>query len=301
MITVSSLTRRYGGTVAVDDLSLTVPDGQVTGFLGPNGAGKSTTMRMICGLERPDEGTALIDGHRFTTLPAPARVIGALLDASWFHPGRSGEAHLRMMARAGGIDVDRVDTVLDRVGLHSVAHKRVGGYSLGMRQRLGLACALLGDPSHIILDEPVNGLDPEGVIWMRRMTRQLAEEGRAVLVSSHLLSEMSVTTDRLVIIGQGRLIAEGPLSDFVGDAMYEIRCTDVDAAVRVLAEHGITADRAPDGLITVSADTTTAERIARLCQGAGIVITHLASREQSLEDVFLTATADTTTYRSSSS
>ncbi|MBI8989127.1 ABC transporter ATP-binding protein [Corynebacterium meridianum] len=298
MITVSSLTRRYGGTPAVDDLSFTVPDGRVTGFLGPNGAGKSTTMRMICGLERPDEGTAFIDGRRFTALPAPARAIGALLDASWFHPGRSGRAHLRMMARAGGIDADRVDTVLDRVGLNSVAHKRVGGYSLGMRQRLGLACALLGDPGHVILDEPVNGLDPEGVIWMRRMIRQLAEEGRAVLVSSHLLSEMSVTTDRLVIIGRGRLIAEGPLSDFVGDAVHEIRCTDTDAVVRVLAEHDITADRAPDGLITVNADTTTTERIARLCQGTGIVITHLASRERSLEDVFLTATADTTTYRS---
>src|SRR5881227_2718254 len=208
MIEAKGLTKRYGGTVAVDDLSFTVPPGQVTGFLGPNGAGKSTTMRLILGLDAPDSGSVTVGGRPYAAYRLPLFQVGALLEAKAFHGGRSARDHLRCLALSNGIGPARVDKVLDLVGLTSVARKRAGGFSLGMSQRLGIAAALLGDPPVLMLDEPVNGLDPEGVVWIRTLLRTLAAEGRTVLLSSHLMSEMAMTADRLVIIGRGRLIAE---------------------------------------------------------------------------------------------
>src|SRR5689334_23918602 len=209
MIEAIGLTKRYGRTVAVDDLSFTVQPGRVTGFLGPNGAGKSTTMRMILGLDRPTAGRVLIDGKPYTELHRPLRTVGALLDAKWVHPNRSARAHLRWLAKSNGLPGKRVDEVLDAVGLRQVAGKNAGGFSLGMSQRLGIAAALLGDPKVLLFDEPVNGLDPEGILWIRTFMQNLAAEGRTVLVSSHLLSEMALTASELVVIGKGKLISQG--------------------------------------------------------------------------------------------
>ncbi len=213
MIAVQELTKRYRRTVAVDELSFDVPAGQVTGFLGPNGAGKSTVLRVILGLDSPTRGQALIAGQRYDALPEPLRQVGALLDAAAAHPGRSALDHLRYIAATGRIGDRRVAAVLEQVGLAGVARRRVGGFSLGMRQRLGIAAALLGDPGVLIFDEPVNGLDPDGVRWIRQLMRTLASEGRTVLVASHLIAEMELTADRLVIIGRGKLIAETSLAD----------------------------------------------------------------------------------------
>ncbi len=213
MIEAKGLTKRYGETVAVEDLSFRVRPGSVTGFLGPNGSGKSTTMRMIMGLDRPDAGRATIGGRPYTELAWPLREVGALLEARTFHPGRSARGHLAALAAGGGIDPARVDTVLETVGLASVAHKRAGSFSLGMAQRLGIATALLGDPAVLLFDEPVNGLDPEGVRWIRELLRSLAAEGRTVLLSSHLISEMALTADRLLVIGQGRLLADTSVAE----------------------------------------------------------------------------------------
>jgi ABC-2 type transport system ATP-binding protein len=217
MIEVHELTKRYGGTVAVDRLSFRVEPGRVTGFLGPNGAGKSTTMRALLGLVRPDAGTALIGGRRYDRLHRPLRQVGALLDAGAAHPGRTARHHLLGLARSNGIAAGRVDEVLDEVGLRSVARRRAAGFSLGMAQRLGIAAALLGDPPVLLLDEPVNGLDPEGVVWIRELMKRWAAEGRTVLVSSHLMSEMALTADHLVIIGGGRLLADTPVAAFVAE------------------------------------------------------------------------------------
>lgn len=208
MFEIKNLTKSYGRNRIVEDLTFTVPDGAVTGFLGPNGSGKSTTMRCMLGLDRIDRGEALVDGRPLSGYRAPARIVGAMLDAGWMNPKLTARGHLRSVARAGALDAARVDECLALVGLESVAGKRIGGFSLGMKQRLGLATAMLGDPAHLVLDEPVNGLDPDGIRWIRRSIRAFADEGRAVLVSSHLLSEMEVTADRLVIIGKGRLIGE---------------------------------------------------------------------------------------------
>ncbi|WP_306516594.1 ABC transporter ATP-binding protein, partial [Corynebacterium sp.] len=208
MITVKQLTKKYGAKTAIKDLTFQVPDGAVTGFLGPNGSGKSTSMRCILGLDKPSSGQAFVDGTEFSRVRNKPAQVGALLEATWFNPGRSGRAHLRVLAYGAGISAARVDECLELVGLSDAANKKIGGYSLGMKQRLGLAGALLGDPKHLILDEPVNGLDPEGVSWMRHTIRHLASEGRAVLVSSHLLSEMEQTADRLVVIGRGEMIGE---------------------------------------------------------------------------------------------
>ena len=215
MITAHSLTKHYGGATAVDHLTFEVPSGVVTGFLGPNGSGKSTTMRMIMGLDVPDSGSALIGGQPYAELAWPLRQVGALLDAKAFHPGRTARGHLRWLALSNDIPLRRVDEVLDQVGLTAVAGRRAGKFSLGMGQRLGIAAALLGDPGVLLFDEPVNGLDPEGIRWVRHFLRDLAAEGRTVLVSSHLISEMSLTADRLVVIGRGRLIAETSVADFV--------------------------------------------------------------------------------------
>jgi ABC-2 type transport system ATP-binding protein len=215
MIEATALTKRYGGTVAVEDLSFTVPPGQVTGFLGPNGAGKSTTMRLILGLDAPTSGSVTVNGRRYDQLSRPLLQVGALLDANATHGGRSAYDHLLWLALSNGIRRRRVDEVLDQVGLRSVAGKRVGGFSLGMAQHLGIAAALLGDPSVFVFDEPVNGLDPEGVLWIRTLLKSLAAEGRTVLISSHLMSEMSITADRLIIIGRGRLISQTSIAELL--------------------------------------------------------------------------------------
>ncbi|MFF4689789.1 ABC transporter ATP-binding protein [Streptomyces sp. NPDC001307] len=212
-ITIDGLTKRYGGMTAVDDLTFTVEPGVVTGFLGPNGAGKTTTLRMVLGLITPTAGRALIDGRRYADLREPRRVVGAVLEATGFHPGRRGRDHLRILAQAGGLPAERVDEVLDRVGLADAAQRRVGGYSLGMRQRLGLASALLGDPKVLVLDEPANGLDPAGMADLRDVLRGLADEGRTVLMSSHVLSEVAQTVDRVVIVAGGTLRYAGPLAE----------------------------------------------------------------------------------------
>src|SRR3954465_8354130 len=215
MIQVHDVTKRYGSTIAVDKLSFEVRSGEVTGFLGPNGAGKSTTMRMMVGLDAATSGRVAIDGQRYQDLRFPLRHVGALLEARAIHPGRSARNHLRWLADSNGIDRRRVDEVLEVVGLAEVAHRRSGGFSLGMGQRLGIATALLGDPATLLLDEPVNGLDPEGIQWIRQLLRSLAGEGRSILVSSHLMSEMAQTADRLIVVGRGRLIAEGTIDDIV--------------------------------------------------------------------------------------
>ena len=241
MIEATALTKRYGTTKAVDDLSFTVRPGHVTGFLGPNGAGKSTTMRMILGLDRPSSGSVTVDGQCFADLPLPLYRVGALLDAQAVHGGRTAHAHLSALGRSNGVASSRVHTVLDQVGLASVAGKRVRGFSLGMKQRLGIAAALLGDPGILIFDEPVNGLDPEGVRWIREMFRELATEGRTVLVSSHLMSEMALTADHLLIIGRGRLIADTSVDDFVaaaGSTRLMARSGDDAELARLLLARG---------------------------------------------------------------
>jgi len=243
MIEARGLTKRYGGKVAVDDLSFTVRPGVVTGFLGPNGAGKSTTMRMILGLDRPTQGTVLIDGRRYRDLASPARHVGALLESRAIHTGRSAKDHLLALAHTHGIPRRRVDEVIDLVGLRDVARKRAGGFSLGMGQRLGIASALLGDPATLILDEPVNGLDPEGVRWIRDLLRGLAAEGRAVLLSSHLMSEMAMTATNLIVVGRGRLIQETTVEAFVRGAsgsLVHVRSPQAAELAELVAREGAT-------------------------------------------------------------
>ncbi|KQB85356.1 putative ABC transporter ATP-binding protein YxlF [Corynebacterium oculi] len=299
MLEVKNLTKTYKDKNAVDDLSFTVPDGLVTGFLGPNGAGKSTTMRMAVGLEKPTSGTATFDGTEFRSLPHPAKVVGTLLDATWFHPGRSARAHLGMMAALQGVPMSRVDDVLERVGIASVAQKKVGGYSLGMKQRFGLACALLGDPKHLLLDEPVNGLDPEGVHWMRDRIRELAAEGRSVLVSSHLLSEMSLTADRLVVIGRGQLVREGTVEEFVGtsgESLIEVRVDRPDELEDALTSSGIRVERGPENQLNVFGVEDPME-VGAMCRALDLTVAGLQRRTPSLEEAFLSATAESTEYR----
>jgi ABC-2 type transport system ATP-binding protein len=234
MIEVRELTKRYGSTTAVDRLSFTVGPGAVTGFLGPNGSGKSTTMRVILGLDAPSRGDALVGGRRYRDLPCPLREVGAVLEARAFHPGRTARAHLSALAVGNALPPSRVDGVLDQVGLTEAAGRRVGGFSLGMAQRLGIAAALLGDPGVLILDEPLNGLDPEGIRWLRDLLRELAGQGRVVFVSSHLINEMAVTADRLIVIGHGRLLAETTVADLsrrsatLEDAFLELTAAATD-------------------------------------------------------------------------
>ncbi|MDP9851291.1 ABC transporter ATP-binding protein [Corynebacterium lowii] len=301
MLTIKNLTKTYKSKKAVDNLSFTVPDGLVTGFLGPNGAGKSTTMRMAVGLERPTSGTATFDGTDFRKLSHPGKVVGTLLDATWFHPGRSARAHLGMMASLQKVPMSRVDDVLERVGIAEVAHKKVGGYSLGMKQRFGLACALLGDPKHLLLDEPVNGLDPEGVHWMRDRIRELAAEGRSVLVSSHLLSEMSMTADRLVVIGRGQLVREGTVDEFVGtsgETVIEVKVDRPDVLEDALASAGIQVERGADNLLRVFGMDDPIE-VGAMCRALDLTVAGLQRRTPSLEEAFLAATVDSTEYRAS--
>ncbi|MDG3010052.1 ABC transporter ATP-binding protein [Rhodococcus sp. D2-41] len=302
MIEVRGLTKRYGPTLAVDDLSFQVRPGSVTGFLGPNGAGKSTTMRMILGLDRPTAGTALIAGKPYRDLDHPLRTVGALLDAKWVHPNRSARSHLRWMAASNGIPDSRVDEVLALVGLTEVAGKKAGGFSLGMSQRLGLAGALLGDPQVLLFDEPVNGLDPEGIVWIRKFMQRLAAEGRTVLVSSHLLSEMALTAEHLVVIGRGRLIADTSVREFVdraSESVVRVRSPQLEALRSLLTAQGLTV-REEGGTthdkpsLTVLDSTT--EAIGELAAQSGIVLHELAGQTGSLEDAFMKLTGDQVQY-----
>jgi ABC-2 type transport system ATP-binding protein len=293
VIEVRNLTKRYGHVLAVDDLSFDVEPGKVTGFLGPNGAGKSTTMRMILGLDRPTAGRALVDGRPFATPATPLRAVGALLDPSAVHPGRTGRGHLRVAARANGLPVRRVDEVIELVGIRSAARRRVKGYSLGMRQRLGIAAALLGDPRVVLFDEPINGLDLDGIRWMRGLLRQLADEGRTVLVSSHLLSEMQQTADRLVVIGRGRLIADTTTEDILrglGDRHVRVASAEADALFAHLTGHGLAVQRGDAGELLVQ--DTTAAAVGELANAARIALHHLSEAASSLEEAYLELTGD---------
>ena len=299
MIEVNGLTKRYGDVLAVDDLSFTVRPGRVTGFLGPNGAGKSTTMRMILGLNRPTSGTATVDGRPFVARQAGLHHVGALLDAGDVHPGHTAAAHLTALARTNGISPRRVREVLEEVGLVSAARRRVGGFSLGMRQRLGIATALLGDPPVLMFDEPVNGLDPEGVRWVRRLFRNLATEGRTVLVSSHLMSEMENTAERLVVIGRGRLIAEESVAEFAARGTrtrthVTVRTPDTTRLATVLTAEGAVA--LPDGPEALTVTGTTADRIGELAFEHRILLRELTPRSASLEEAFMELTADHAEY-----
>ncbi|HEV8452470.1 MAG TPA: ATP-binding cassette domain-containing protein [Gaiellales bacterium] len=298
MIDVQGLSKRYGDRLAVDDLTFTVKPGIVTGFLGPNGAGKSTSMRLILGLDRPSAGTATVNGRAYRDFEAPLHEVGALLEARAIHTGRSAYNHLLAQAQTHAIGRDRVDEVIRLVGLESVARKRVGGFSLGMGQRLGIAAALLGDPATLILDEPSNGLDPEGIRWIRNLLKQLAAEGRTVFVSSHLMSEIALTAERLVVIGRGRLIADTSVEEFVrsasGDAAVRVRCADPGRLGELLAAHGAHIDDEGDAL---SVRGSTSEEIGRLALEGGIALSELVVQEVSLEDAFMRITQDSLEFR----
>jgi ABC-2 type transport system ATP-binding protein len=290
-ITIEGLTKRFGEVVAVDDLSFEVNHGTVVGFLGPNGAGKTTTLRTLLGLVSPTAGSARIDGKPYRELTDPVRHVGALLEASSFHPGRSARNHLRVVATAAGLPLARADTVLEQVGLTQGARRRVGGFSLGMRQRLGLATALLGDPQVLILDEPANGLDPEGVHWLRGLLRQLADQGRTVLVSSHVLAEVAQTVDQVVIIARGRLVTQSTLAALTArtDQLVRVRTPQAETLRALLAAQGIHAD--PDGTDQLLAAGTTTEAVGKTAAAAGIVIYEMGVERSNLEDVFLQLTS----------
>jgi ABC-2 type transport system ATP-binding protein len=290
VIAIEGLTKRFGEVIAVDNLSFEVDQGTVVGFLGPNGAGKTTTLRMLLGLVTPTAGTARIDGRSYRGLDAPVRHVGAVLEASSFHPGRSARNHLRVVATVAGLPLARADAVLAQVGLAEAARRRVGGFSLGMRQRLGLATALLGDPQVLILDEPANGLDPEGVHWLRGLLRQLAEEGRTVLVSSHVLAEVAQTVDQVVIIARGRLVTQSTLAALTArtDQLVRVRTPQAEALRPLLAAKGIQADlHGGDQLVAV--DTST-EAVGQTAAAAGIVLYEMTAERSNLEDVFLQLT-----------
>lgn len=302
MIEVQSLTKRYGPATAVEDLSFTVESGIVTGFLGPNGAGKSTTMRMITGLDEPTAGSATVDGKLYRDLDCPLTRVGTLLDAKWVHPNRSAANHLKWMAAANGIPRKRVDEVLDLVGLSHVAGRKAGKFSLGMGQRLGLAAALLGDPDTLILDEPVNGLDPEGIRWVRDFVRSLAAEGRTVLISSHLLSEMSLTADRLVVIGRGRLVADTTTHEFIrnsSESTTVVRSEHLDQLEKALGDEGIETERSTDDddRAVLVARGTSPDDIGRIAFSYGLMLLELSERRASLEDAFMQMTGHAVDYQ----
>jgi len=299
MIVAENLTKRYGSTTAVDGVSFTVRPGQVTGFLGPNGAGKSTTMRMIVGLDAPSAGHVSVSGHRYNESRSPLTEVGVLLDAKAVHTGRSARGHLRAMAATHGIPNSRVDEVIALTGLEAVANKRAGKFSLGMGQRLGIAAALLGDPQTLILDEPVNGLDPEGVRWVREFVRHLAQEGRTVLLSSHLMSEMSQTADHVIVLGRGRVLADAPLAELVGAwTRNEVlvrtpRAADLASA---LAAPDVTVTDAGNGALSVSGISASA--IGDLAAERGIPLHELTPRTGSLEEAYMALTEGAVQYKS---
>lgn len=295
---VEGLTKTYGDVTAVKDLDFTVRPGFVTGFLGPNGAGKSTTMRVLMGLDRPTSGRALIGGRLFADHAAPLRVAGALLDTEFFHPGRSPRTHLRAMSLTHSIPRSRVGEVLDQVGLAGAGGKRAGGFSLGMRQRFGLATALLGDPGTLILDEPFNGLDPEGIRWLRALLRELADEGRTVLVSSHLLAEMAETADRVLVIGRGRMIADTTMEEFTGRSrVYRVTSSDAALLARVLGEKGGDASRVGEESLDVSGVERDVIELTALEQA--IELFDVLPQGRSLEETFVQLTQESVEYRSS--
>ncbi|MEU6097895.1 ATP-binding cassette domain-containing protein [Streptomyces sp. NPDC047079] len=297
MIELEGLTKRYGEKLAVDDLTFSVRPGLVTGFLGPNGAGKSTTMRMVLGLDHPTAGDVRIDGMRYDELRDPLTYIGALLDAGAVHGGRSAFNHLLCLAQSNGIPVSRVHEVLDTVGLTSVARKKAKGFSLGMGQRLGIAAALLGDPRILMFDEPANGLDPEGIHWIRTLMKSLAAQGRTVFVSSHVMSEMALTADHLVVIGQGRLLADTSMADFIRQnsrSYVRIRSPQRERLLDVLHEAGITVVECGDGALEL--DDGKAELIGELAARHQIVLHELSPRQASLEEAFMRLTAQTVEY-----
>ncbi|MFD7054110.1 ABC transporter ATP-binding protein [Streptomyces mirabilis] len=297
MIELEGLTKRYGEKVAVNHLTFTVRPGIVTGFLGPNGAGKSTTMRMMLGLDRPTAGDVRIDGKHYDHLKDPLKYIGALLDAKAMHGGRSAFNHLLCLAQSNGIPKARVDEVLDTVGLTSVARKKAKGFSLGMGQRLGIAGALLGDPRILMFDEPVNGLDPEGIHWIRNLMKSLAGQGRTVFVSSHLMSEMALTADHLVVIGQGRLLADTSMADFIAQnsrSYVRIRSPQRERLLDVLHGAGITVVESGSG--TLEVDGAKSEQIGELAAQHQIVLHELSPQQASLEEAFMRLTAESVEY-----
>ncbi|MDT0276684.1 ABC transporter ATP-binding protein [Blastococcus goldschmidtiae] len=308
MIEVRGLTKQYGASRwahgssavrAVDDLTFDVQPGKVTGFLGPNGAGKSTTMRMVLGLDRPTSGSALVGGRPFGRLGEPLRTAGALLDAQAMHPGRSGRDHLRVAARANGIALRRVDEVIDQVGLGPAARRRVKGYSLGMRQRLGIATAVLGDPAVLLFDEPMNGLDLDGVRWIRRLVRELADEGRTVLLSSHLMSEMEQTADHLVIIGRGRLIADASMAEVMrGESarrQVQVRTPSPDELAGALLRRQLRVHPTDIGDLLV--EGASPETVGDVALEVGVAVHRLAEVHNSLEQIYLDLTGDSVQYR----
>jgi ABC-2 type transport system ATP-binding protein len=291
VIEVESLTKRFGRTVAVDDLSFTVPPGTVTGFLGPNGAGKSTTLRSILGLVHPDEGRTSVLGRPYAELERPYHQVGAILETAETHPGRSGRNHLRVLAAASGVPPSRVDEMLELVGMTAFGRRRVKGYSLGMRQRLALAAALLGDPEVLVLDEPANGLDPQGIRWLRDFLRSLAAEGRTVLVSSHVLAEVAQTVDHVVIIHKGKLVRQAAMAEVQAIAAGStiVRSPDADRLASLLREAGIEAETAGDNALRVVAAPA---RVGEVAAANGVVLHELAAARATLEDVFLELTGD---------
>ncbi|WP_112240573.1 ABC transporter ATP-binding protein [Kribbella monticola] len=297
MIRIRGLTKRYGDVLAVDDLSFDVEPGKVTGFLGPNGAGKSTTMRMILGLDRPSSGEVLVNGQPFAAYAEPLREVGALLDPGAVHSGRTGRNHLRVAARTNGLPLRRVEEVIDQVGLGSAARRRIKGYSLGMRQRLGIAAALLADPRVLLFDEPINGLDLDGVRWIRDLLRRLADDGRTVLVSSHLMSEMEQTADRLVVIGRGRLIANATTAEILnglGRRQVRVRSPRPVELLKHLQEDGFAVEQLDGQELQV--EDRTAEEVGELAHHFHIPLHHLSDVQQSLEQAFLELTGDSVEY-----
>ncbi len=302
MIEARDLTKRYGRKVAVDRLSFRVEPGRVTGFLGPNGAGKSTTMRLILGLDHPQAGAATIDGKRYADLPRPLRTVGALLEAKAMHSGRSAYNHLLFLAQTQGLPRSRVDEVLALVGLTEVGRKRTGGYSLGMSQRVGVAAAMLGNPQVLLLDEPVNGLDPEGIRWIRNLMKQLAAEGRTIFVSSHLMNEMAVTADHLIVIGKGRLIADCSTQEFIersSERSVLVRSPDAAKLITLISAEGGTVSQAGAGdgrPPELSVTGLAAPRIGEIAATAGLVLHELTPRLASLEEAFMELTSGSVEY-----
>ncbi|MGY4643564.1 ABC transporter ATP-binding protein [Cellulomonas sp. URHB0016] len=299
MIEAQGLTKRYGTKTAVDGISFTVQPGKVTGFLGPNGAGKSTTMRMIVGLDRPTAGSVTVNGRPYDQHRSPLTEVGALLEAKAVHTGRSAKNHLRALAATHGIGDKRVNEVIDMTGLHDVSKRRVGGFSLGMGQRLGIAVALLGDPRTLILDEPVNGLDPEGVLWVRNLVKYLASEGRTVFLSSHLMSEMALTADHLVVIGRGRIITDGPVDQVVNQATratVTVRSPQAAQLAGLLAGPDVTVTSEEPGLLQVHG--ATAEAVGEIAAAGRIVLHELTPVRGSLEEAYMSLTQDAVEYHS---
>jgi ABC-2 type transport system ATP-binding protein len=300
VIQAVGLSKQYGRTRAVDDLTFEVQPGLVTGFLGPNGSGKSTTMRMIMGLDRPDAGLVSVGGRRYRDLPWPLREVGALLEAKAVHPGRSARLHLLGLAQSNAIPARRVDEVLDQVGLTNVAGRRVGKFSLGMSQRLGIASALLGDPGVLLFDEPINGLDPEGILWVRNLLKSLAAEGRTIFVSSHLMSEMALTATNLVVIGRGTLIADTTVQDFIAsntEPTVLVRSPETGRLAALLTAAGASVTSEDDGGILVTGSSP--EAIGDAALAAGIALHELSPQQASLEDVFMELTSDAVDYHGS--